>query len=127
MQTIEAGELLDNGFVFRDGANHPIERARHPLPLGRAGAPDGAHAEIELHVRLGGRTHQPRRPKPSAAFRSCGTTSGSRRPTWRTRSSEVERQPLEGQGVVEHVWRAKPEEIAARGPRLAAILPALRR
>ena len=36
-------------------------------------------------------------------------------------------RPLEGQGVVEHVWRAKPEEIAARGPRLAAILPALRR
>jgi hypothetical protein len=31
-----------------------------------------------------------------------------------------------GPGVVEHVWRATPEEIEARGNRLLAILKALR-
>jgi hypothetical protein len=33
----------------------------------------------------------------------------------------------QGQGVVEHVWRATPDEIGARGTRLAAIRKALRR
>jgi hypothetical protein len=31
-----------------------------------------------------------------------------------------------GQGVIEHVWRATPEQLAARGSRLAPILKALR-
>ena len=41
-----------------------------------------------------------------------------------TRSSSGVRS---GQGVVEHVWRATPEQIRARSARLAAIGPALRR
>jgi len=122
MQTIEAGELLDNGFVFRDGAHHPIERARIRFHWGEQEHRMG-RAEIEIR-EAGGRTHQ-------LKAEALGSFPILRNDVWLEETHVAYTlegpQPLEGQGVVEHVWRAKPEEIAARGPRLAAILPALRR
>ncbi len=122
MQTIEDGVLLDNGFVFRDGANHPIRRARidfewgdHPHQMGRA--------EIELEEQ-GGRTHR-------ISARSLGGFPILRGDVW-LEETHVEYElhgasrARAGQGVVEHVWRATPEEIGARGDRLLAVLDALR-
>jgi hypothetical protein len=86
MQTIENGQRLDNGFVFRDGGTHPLERARIDYEWGEQ-EHQMRRAAIEL-VEVGGRAQ----PKPSAVSRSYATRSGSRRPTWRTRSSP--RKPL---------------------------------
>jgi len=125
MQTIERGERFDNGFVFRDGANHPVERARigyvwgeHPHQL--------RDANIEL-VEAGGRTHR-------LHARALGSFPILRDDVWLEETHVAYRLApagseagREGQGVVEHVWRATPEQIRARVGRLAAILGALRR
>jgi hypothetical protein len=123
MQTIEAGELLDNGFVFRDGANHAIERASIRFVWGEQ-EHRMRHAEITLQER-GGRRHR-------LMAEALGSFPILRGDVWLEESHVAYTlvggdRPREGQGVVEHVWRATPEEIAARGPRIAAMLPALRR
>jgi hypothetical protein len=122
MQTIEGGHPLDNGFVFRDGAHHPIERTRIDYAWG-----EQEHqlrtARIEI-VEVGGRTHR-------LAAEALGSFPILRNDVWLeethvayTLEGEGSR---EGQGVVEHVWRAQPEEIRARAHRLAPIVAALRR
>jgi hypothetical protein len=125
MQTIEGGERLDNGFVFRDGANHPLVRARIAYEWG-AVEHQMRRAEIEL-VEADGRTHHVRAD-------ALGAFPILRDRVWleethvaytlRADGASGER---EGQGVVEHVWRATQAQIGARAGRLAAILPALRR
>ena len=65
MQTIEAGQPLDNGFVYRDGANHAIVEARIDYTWG-----EHEHlmrgARIEL-VESGGRRHR-LRAEPLGSF-----------------------------------------------------------
>jgi hypothetical protein len=125
MQTIEGGQRLDNGFVFRDGANHAIERARIDYAWGEQEHRMG-HAEIEL-VESSGRRH-------CLSADVLGSFPILRGDVWleethvayTLQAGEAD-GAREGQGVVEHVWRAAPEEIQARGARLAAIIPALRR
>ena len=83
-------------------------------------------ARLEL-VEVGGRTHHLR-------AEALGSFPILRDQVWLEEThvaytlegagSEPERL---GQGVVEHVWRATHAEIGARGARLAAIVPALRR
>jgi hypothetical protein len=124
MQTIEGGQRLDNGFVFRDGDNHPIVRARIDYAWG-----DAAHLMRTADVVLeeaGGRVHALR-------AEALGSFPILRDDVWleETHVAFTLRpgggaKPREGQGVVEHVWRASPADIQARGARLAAILPALR-
>ena len=125
MQTIENGKRLDNGFVFRDGANHPIERARIQYVWGEQ-EHQMRSATIEL-FESGGRTHH-------LHADALGSFPIPRDQVWleethvayRLEASGTDAE-REGQGVVEHVWRATPEQISARGARLGAILKALRR
>ena len=125
MQTIEDGKRLDNGFVFRDGANHPLERVHIDYEWG-----EHVHqmrgAKIEL-VESGGRTHRLR-------AEALGSFPILRNDVWLeethvayTLQADGAGGERVGQGVVEHVWRATPREIGARGARLAAIVKALRR
>jgi hypothetical protein len=124
MQTIEAGERLDNGFVFRDGANHPIVRARIDYDWG-----DVEHAprraQVEL-VEAGGRTHR-------LHAEALGCFPILRNDVWLEETHvayELEASGAaparSGQGVVEHVWRATPEDIRARSDRFASVLKGLR-
>ena len=124
MQTIEDGERLDNGFVFRDGRNHPVVRARVDFTWGEA-VHRMQSADIELE-EAGGRVH-------ALHAEALGSFPILRGDVWleethvayTLRSGEGPAR-REGQGVVEHVWRASPADIQARGARLAAMLPALR-
>jgi hypothetical protein len=125
MQTIENGRRLDNGFVFRDGGTHPLARARIRYEWG-AQEHHMERADIEL-VEASGRTHLLR-------AEALGSFPILRQDVWLeethvayTLLGAAEETLREGQGVVEHVWRATPEEIAARGTRLSPILRALRR
>ncbi|MCP5056380.1 MAG: hypothetical protein GY937_06590 [bacterium] len=123
MQTIENGERLDNGFVFRDGANHPIERARIQYSWGRR-EHQTRRAEIEL-IESSGRTHR-------LHAEALGAFPILRDQVWIEETHvaytlHAEGEERRGQGVVEHVWRATRGQIIARGGRLAKILPALRR
>jgi hypothetical protein len=83
-------------------------------------------AEIEL-VESGGRTHR-------LHAEALGSFPILRDQVWLeethvayTLQAEGADGGRKGQGVVEHVWRATPEQIGARSTRLAAILKALRR
>ncbi len=125
MQTIEGGERLDNGFVFRDGANHPIVRARIEYEWAEL-EHAVRRASIEL-VEAGGRVHRLRAD-------ALGCFPILRNDVWLEETHVA--YTLEageggaarfGQGVVEHVWRATGEEIAARAARLAPIAKALRK
>jgi hypothetical protein len=122
MQTIEGGQALDNGFVFRDGQNHPIERARIQYEWGEQ-EHRMRRAEIEI-VETGGHTHR----LHAEAIASFPILRGD---VWLEETHVAYAlqggAPVrEGQGVVEHVWRATQPEIVARGARLAPILKALR-
>ena len=119
MQTIEGGARLDNGFVFRDGENHPIERVRIDYAWG-----EQAHlvrgATIEL-VEKGGRVHR-------LHAEAIGCFPIVRNDVWLEETHvayELEASAgspaRSGQGILEHVWRATPEEIEARRPRRAPI------
>ena len=124
MQTIEDGQRLDNGFVFRDGANHPIVQARIDYEWGDREHQMGS-AEIEL-VEADGATHR-------IHAEALGSFPILRNDVWleethvaytlKTTGGGAERS---GQGVVEHVWRATAEQISARASRLEAIVKALR-
>jgi len=123
MQTFEGGQPLDNGFVFRDGANFAVERASIDYTWGR-------HPHLMREARLqiveaGGTEHRVR----AEALASFPILRGD---VWieETHSRfelETPSGPRPGQGVVEHVWRAGPSEIAHRAPRLEAIFKLLRR
>ncbi len=125
MQTIEGGKRLDNGFIFRDGANHPIVCADVHYEWG-----DQTHqvcsAAIEL-VESNGRTHR-LHAKPLGAFPILRGLVWLEEThvayTLEAAGSEGDRK---GQGVVEHVWRATREQVDEREHRLAPILAALRR
>lgn len=123
MQTIEGGKTLDNGFVFRDGANHPIARARIRYEWGEH-EHEMRHAEIEI-VEVAGREHRLR----AEAIGSFPILRGDvwLEETHAAYTLQTGASPREGQGVIEHVWRAAPDQIQARAARLAAILPSLRR
>jgi hypothetical protein len=125
MQTIEGGRRLDNGFVFRDGANRRLERARIRYEWGEH-EHQMRRAEIEL-VESGGRTHR-------LHAEALGSFPILRGDVWLEETHVVYTLQPEGtdtgrsgQGVVEHVWRASPEHIGARASRIAAIAKALRR
>jgi hypothetical protein len=80
-------------------------------------------AEIEIH-EAGGRMHHLR-------AEAIGSFPILRGDVWLEETHvaytlEGRAGRREGQGVVEHVWRATREEIGARGQRLAAILKAVR-
>jgi hypothetical protein len=123
MQTFEGGKVLDNGFVFRDGANHAIERARirpewaeHEHELRRA--------QIEI-VEASGQTHR-------LSAQPLGSFPILRNDVWLEETHvaytrEGASGSREGQGVIEHVWRATPDEISARAARFAPLLAALRK
>jgi hypothetical protein len=125
MQTIENGARLDNGFVFRDGANHPIQSANIRYQWAEQ-EHRMSRAEIEL-VESGGRTHR-------LQADSLGSFPIPRGDVWleethvaytlQATGGDAERA---GQGVVEHVWRATREEIRARRDRLAEVAKAVRR
>jgi hypothetical protein len=118
MQTIQGGQRLDNGFVFRDGENHPIQSAR----IRYAWAEQEhrvQHAEIEL-IEAGGRTHR-LQADPLGSFPIV------RNDVWLeethviyTLQAEDGKPAREGQGVVEHVWRATPEQLREREHRTAS-------
>jgi len=125
MQTIEGGERLDNGFVFRDGDNHPIERARIDYEWG-----EQEHlvrrASIEL-VEQGGRSHR-------LQAEALGCFPILRNDVWLeethvayTLEESEDGSARRGQGVVEHVWRATREQIGERQARVMAISKALRK
>ncbi len=123
MQTIEDGVLLDNGFVFRDGANHAIERAEIRFEWG-AEEHRMQRAEIEIRER-GGEVHR-------LEANALGGFPIPRGDVWLEETHVAlelvgSSGPREGQGVVEHVWRVGPKEIGARMHRLAGIATALRR
>ncbi len=124
MQTIEGGERLDNGFVFRDGANHPIARARIDYEWA-AQEHQLRHASIEL-VEAGGRTHRLHAEALGAFPIPRGDVWLEETHVAYTLEASEHRARCEGTGVVEHVWRATPDEIGARGHRLAAVRKALR-
>lgn len=120
MQTIENGEALDNGFVFRDGANHPIEKSRIEWDWESPDLMRSAHIEL---TEATGLIHRVRADR-------LGTFPILRGDVWLEESHVAyswEGAGRGGQGVVEHVWRASPEESKARRGRLEKILPALRR
>ncbi|MCP4007274.1 MAG: hypothetical protein GY725_24075 [bacterium] len=124
MQTFEDGRVLDNGFVFRDGANHPLTSVRIDYEWGEH-EHQMRSARIEL-VESAGRTHHLR-------AEALGAFPILRDDVWLeethvayTLEAGEAGGEREGQGVVEHVWRATQEQIQARGMRLAAILKALR-
>lgn len=125
MQTIEDGQRLDNGFVFRDGANHPLAGAGIRYEWGEH-EHQMRHAEIEL-IEAGGRIHR-------LHAEALGSFPILRGDVWLEETHVSYALQVDdggaariGQGVVEHVWRATPEQIGARAPRLAAIAKALRR
>jgi hypothetical protein len=123
MQTIEAGRPLDNGFVFRDGANHPITQARIDYAWGER-EHELRSAEIEI-VEAGGARHR-------LHAEALGAFPILRGDVWLEESHVAfEREggggSRTGQGVIEHVWRATPDEIAARAGRIARIADVLRR
>lgn len=121
MRTIESGAPLDNGFVFRDGATHPITASRIEWVWDE---PERMRsAEIEL-VEESGRRHH-------VQAKRIGSFPILRRDVWLeethvayTLTSENLRR--EGQGIVEHVWRATPEQIRERKDRLEPVRRALR-
>lgn len=125
MQTIEDGKALANGFVYRDGTNHPISGARIDYAWGEQ-EHHMRHATLEL-VEAEGHTHRLR-------AEALGSFPILRNDVWLeethvayTLESAAGRAAREGQGVVEHVWRATAEEVTERAPRLGAVLAALRR
>ncbi|MBW2230633.1 MAG: hypothetical protein JRH17_09615 [Deltaproteobacteria bacterium] len=125
MQTIEAGNPLDNGFIFRDGENRAIDRCTIDYTWA-----DHEHRMAEARIELGeagGPTHEIR-------AESLGSFPILRGDVWIEETHAAYTCSLAGcaevqlgQGVVEHVWRATPEEIHTRSARLAAIVPALRK
>ncbi len=122
MQTIEQGRTLDNGFVHRDGTNHPIARTQVAYTWG-ALEHELAGAEIEI-VEVGGRTHR-LRAEPLGAFPIL------RGDVWLEETHvaytlDGPDGPRQGHGVVEHTWRATPTEIGKRGHRIAPFVQALR-
>ncbi len=122
MQTIEEGRPLDNGFVFRDGANHAIEKSHITWEWD---APDLMRtAQIEL-TEASGRVHHVRATHLGSFPILRGDVWLEETHVAYTLESQSERR--EGQGVIEHVWRASPDEIKEREGRLREILPALRR
>jgi hypothetical protein len=124
-QTIEGGQFLDNGFIFRDGENRAVDRCNIEYTWA-----DQEHRVAEAHIQLGevgGPTHEIR-------AESLGAFPILRGDVWLEETHVAYTCSLAGsddvhlgQGVIEHVWRATPEEIQARGARLAAILAVLRR
>jgi hypothetical protein len=117
MQTFENGEPLDNGFVFRDGANHAIERVEIDYSWGRQ---PHLMREARLHiVEAGGTEHRVRaHALASAPILRTGVWLEE---THAEFELETAQGPRPGQGVVEHVWRAGAAAIARRAPRLAAL------
>jgi hypothetical protein len=117
MQTIEAGRPLDNGFVFRDGENHAIERALLDYRWG-----DQEHRMQEAELVISERSGVQHRIHAEA----IASFPILRDDVWleetfvrfRLEGSEGVR---EGQGVVEHVWRASREEVRARASRLVEL------
>lgn len=125
MQTIEDGRPLDNGFLFRDGENRAIDRCRIDYTWADE-EHHMAHARIEIR-EVEGPTHEIR-------AESLGSFPILRGDVWLEETHVAYTCVLAGgagvrlgQGVVEHVFRATPEEIGARAARLTAIVPALRR
>jgi hypothetical protein len=123
MQTFESGRALDNGFVFRDGENHAIDAVSLQLRWARR-----EHllrdAQMEISDVTGRRYDI--RAEALAAFPIL------REDVWIEETHvaftlESDGGAREGQGVVEHVWRASPRQIRQRATHLARILPALRR
>jgi hypothetical protein len=123
MQAFENGRALDNGFVFRDGENCAIAavsiqlRWAHQEHLLR-------DAQMEITDETGRRYDI--RAEVLAAFPIL------RNDIWIEETHvaftlESDGGVREGQGVVEHVWRASPGQIARRSTRVASILPVLRR
>jgi hypothetical protein len=122
MQTIEGGQPLDNGFVFRDGENHAIQQTRIQYEWGEQ-EHHMRRAEIEI-LEAGGHAHR----LHAEAIASFPILAGD---VWLEETHvaytlEGGAGTRQGQGVVEHVWRASQEEIAARGARLAPVLEAWR-
>jgi hypothetical protein len=123
MQTFENGRALDNGFVFCDGENHGIDavslrfrwaRREHLL----------RDAQMEI-VDVTGRRYDIR-------AEALASYSIPRKNVWIEETHvaftlECDGGTREGQGVVEHVWRASLGQILQRAPRAARILRALRR
>jgi len=123
MQTIEGGSPLDNGFVHRDGENRAIDRTRIDYRWG-----EQEHlmrtAELEI-VEVGGARHRVR-------AEPLGSAPILRGDVWIEETHarftlENDSDTRSGQGVVEHVWRASQEEIAARLGRMADVARAFRR
>jgi len=123
MQTFEDGRALDNGFVFRDAENHAIDAVSlQPRWARREHQLRGAQMEI---IDVTGRRYDIR-AEALAAFPIL------RKDVWLEETHvaftlECDGGAREGQGVVEHVWRASLGQILQRAMRLARILPALRR
>lgn len=123
MQTFENGRALDNGFVFRDGENHPIDGVSLQLRWARR-EHRLAEAEMEIFDATGRRYEI--RARALAAFPIL------RKDVWLEETHVAFTlgsggRVREGQGVVEHVWRASLGQILRRASRVARILPALRR
>ncbi|MBW2313915.1 MAG: hypothetical protein JRH10_06965 [Deltaproteobacteria bacterium] len=122
MQTIEAGKPLDNGFVHRDGANHAVVEARIDYEWGER-EHELRSTRIEI-VEAGGAHHRLR-------AEALGAFPILRGDVW-LEETHVEfklegADSRTGQGVIEHVWRATADEIAARAERIARIADVFRR
>jgi len=124
MQTIEGGEPLDNGFIFHEGENRAIDRCTIEYTWA-----DQAHRMAEARIEIG----EAGGPSHEIHAESIGTFPILRGDVWIEETHVAFKCSLagggevhHGQGVVEHVWRATPEEIRARAARLAAIVPSLR-
>ena len=122
MQTIEGGKPLDNGFVFRDGANHAIERAAIEY---RWGEHEHLMREAQLEILESNGTRHRIRAEALASFPIL------RDDVWLEETHvaytlESDHGRRDGQGVVEHVWRASADDIRLRAQRLMDIVPTLR-
>jgi hypothetical protein len=118
MQTFEDGEPLDNGFVFREGVNHAIERVEIDYSWGRH---PHLMREARLHiVEAGGTEHRVR--AHALASVPIPRTGVWLEETHAKFELETSQGPRWGQGVVEHVWRSSAAAIARRAPRLAALI-----
>ncbi len=123
MQTIERGQPLDNGFVFRDGANHAIERVAIDYRWGRH-----AHlmrqATIEILERSGARHRVEATALGSFPILRGGVWIEETHVWLRLEGAVGAR---EGQGVVEHVWRPSRRQLLRRAGRLLSVARVLRR
>jgi hypothetical protein len=123
MQTFEDGRVLDNGFVFRDGENYAIKEVSIQLSWARR-----EHQVREAQIQIVDETGR----RYDIHARALGAFPILRKDVWIEEthvafslvSDGVERQ---GQGVLEHVWRATLGQILSRAGRVARVLPALRR